>query len=477
MTSLRGRTALAAAFGGLLVALPVVLIASAKSDVSAVLLCIAAVLGGFIGGCVGWIASDRPVREIEQLTQTTMLAANGNLLVSAGPSTTDELNDLGRSINRLIVGFNAAEHRGAQERRWLDAIFGGMRDGVILVGADEEVMAANQRSGELLGQLLPVIAGQRLVVIARDYELVGQFREAIRTQEAITRTMQHLRSERSLEITVLPVETEGEQVGLIVLRDVTELRRLELVRREFVANVSHELKTPLASIRALADTLEAGAIDDPVVSGDFLGRIVYEVDRLNALVEELLELGRIESGRLVLDYHSVHPAAIIEHTIERLHAQIEAAGLNIETDAPATLRIVTIDASRIEQVLINLIQNAIKFTPAGGTITVRAEEHSSVLRIDVIDTGVGIHEDEVPRLFERFYKSDRARRSAGTGLGLAIAKHIVLAHGGQIGVRSTLGRGSTFTVELPVEPRLRSTASAQGGSPVMVAEPVSLSAE
>jgi two-component system phosphate regulon sensor histidine kinase PhoR len=214
--------------------------------------------------------------------------------------------------------------------------------------------------------------------------------------------------------------------------------------------VSHELKTPLASIRALADTLEAGAIDDPEVSGNFLGRIVYEVDRLNALVDELLDLGRLESGRLVLDSRSIRPADLIDAAVGRMQTQIDQTGLSLTTDVSETLAPVMVDAARIEQVLINLIQNAVKFTPAGGSIAIRATEQAGMLIIEVVDTGAGIHEDEVPRLFERFYKSDRARRSAGTGLGLAIAKHIVLAHNGQIGVRSTLGRGSTFTIELPI---------------------------
>ncbi len=180
-----------------------------------------------------------------------------------------------------------------------------------------------------------------------------------------------------------------------------------------------------------------------------------EVDRLNALVEELLDLGRIESGRLVLDYRSSRPAALIESSVARMRTQIDQANLTIDIEVPENLAPVIMDAGRIEQVLINLIQNAVKFTPAGGSIVVRAAESDCMLIIDVIDTGVGIHDEELPRLFERFYKSDRARHSSGTGLGLAIAKHIVLAHGGQISVRSKLGGGSTFTIELPMEARHR----------------------
>lgn len=452
---MRARVALAATLGGLLTAVPLVLFALSRSDLSPWQLWGVAIAGGVLAALAGWIGSGKLANAIDQVRMVAGQAADGDLNVSTEPSDVREISELGRTVNRLIGQFQAAKQRNAQEQRWVEAISEGLQDGVLLVNNKEQVTAANGRAAVLLGLVGEVQIGQRLMVLARDYELVEQFRTVMRTGERELRTVYVSLSDRYIDIAVIPVETEGERFGLVVLRDVTDLRRLETVRREFVANVSHELKTPLASIRALADTLEAGAIDDPEVSGEFLGRIVIEVDRLNSLVEELLDLGRLESGRLSLDYRAIDPAELIERTVERLRHQLENAGLTIEIETPASMAPAVIDGPRIEQVLLNLIQNAIKFTPPGGSIQIRAAETGGTLRIDVIDTGVGIAEDELPRLFERFYKSDRARRSTGTGLGLAIAKHIVLTHGGKITVKSRLGRGSTFTIELPLQPRQR----------------------
>jgi two-component system phosphate regulon sensor histidine kinase PhoR len=222
------------------------------------------------------------------------------------------------------------------------------------------------------------------------------------------------------------------------------------VRREFVANVSHELRTPLASIRAVVETLEAGAIDDPEVATDFLGRIVGEVDRLTGLVGELLELGRLESGRMPLRLAPVEPGLLIRAGAERLRPQIDRSGLALELEIPADLPSVSADEGRIEQVLLNLVHNAIKFTPSGGRITISARAGAGGVEFRVEDTGSGIPEAELDRVFERFYKSDKARRSEGSGLGLAIAKHIVMAHGGTIRAERAPGGGAALIFTLPV---------------------------
>jgi two-component system, OmpR family, phosphate regulon sensor histidine kinase PhoR len=231
------------------------------------------------------------------------------------------------------------------------------------------------------------------------------------------------------------------------------------VRREFVANVSHELRTPLASIKALVETLEAGAIDDPAVSADFLGRINGEVDRLAALVDELLDLGRLESGRVGLRLELLDPADLLRRGSERLRPQTERAQLQLTVSVPDGLPPVLGDRARIEQVLLNLVHNAIKFTPAGGRIDVKGEARDGYLSVSVTDTGIGMSESELQRVFERFYKADRSRRSDGSGLGLAIAKHIVLGHQGAITATSEEGVGSTFGFTLPFAPSTSSIST------------------
>jgi two-component system, OmpR family, phosphate regulon sensor histidine kinase PhoR len=288
------------------------------------------------------------------------------------------------------------------------------------------------------------------VQVCRDHELAQVLRQALEGARSPRASVEHGLNRRILTVTARTVDGAHERLGLVVLRDVTELRRLETVRREFVANVSHELRTPLTSIRALVETLESGAIEDEAMSMEFLGRIVGEVDRLNALVEDLLDLARLEAGRSPLQLDKSDLGDVVRHGADRLRPQIERARLTMTVSVDEGLPAIEIDAKRIEQVLLNLVHNAIKFTPPEGEIAISVARDSGDLVVRVRDTGVGIADEEQARLFERFYKSDKARRSEGTGLGLAIAKHIVQLHGGDVSVESTLGEGSTFSFALPI---------------------------
>ena len=221
------------------------------------------------------------------------------------------------------------------------------------------------------------------------------------------------------------------------------------MRRDFISNISHELRTPLASLKALTETLQNGALADPDAGPRFLGRINAEVDALTQMAQELLDLSKIESGQVALVLRKVDPLAVLKSAADRMRLQAERAGVNltVETVASPTVQA---DAARLEQVLVNLIHNAVKFTRRGGAVTLSASVDGESVIFAVRDTGVGIPADDLPRIFERFYRVDKSRTGSGTGLGLSIAKHIVEAHGGRIWAQSREGEGSAFFFSIPV---------------------------
>ena len=236
---------------------------------------------------------------------------------------------------------------------------------------------------------------------------------------------------------------------LLSLHDLTAFRQLETTRREFVSNVSHELRSPLASIRSMVETLAGGAIDDRRTAADFVARIEQDVRRMEALVSELLELSRLESGQVALDVRPLGLKSIAEDTVAAFRERSADLGVSIDIEIPDDLPLVSGESEKIRQVLTNLMDNALKFTPRGGSITLSALPHQRNVTTRVSNTGDGIAPEHLPHLFERFYKVDRSRRDQGTGLGLAIVKHVVLAHGGDVDVESSLGEGATFTFTLP----------------------------
>jgi two-component system phosphate regulon sensor histidine kinase PhoR len=336
-------------------------------------------------------------------------------------------------------------------RARLEATLVNLSDGVIITDERGHVVLANDSALAMLAARGAVV-GEPVVEVARDHELADMVDQALMTPGgADERLIRHGISQLVLQASARRLDATGERIGVVVLRDVTELRRLEGVRRDFVANVSHELRTPLTSIRALVETLEAGALHDPEVSTDFLARIVSEVDRLAQIVDELLDLARLESGRIHLAVEPVAPESLVRRVVQRMAPQTAGAGLTVEFSVAAETPMITADRARVDQVLLNLVHNAAKFTPSGGKITLQAFAVDGAVEFQVRDTGIGVSQSELPRLFERFYKTDRARRSTGTGLGLAIAKHIVQAHGGSIWAEPNQGGGTVFAFRLPVD--------------------------
>lgn len=332
----------------------------------------------------------------------------------------------------------------------LEAVMDGLADGVVLTDEAGHLLRMNRAAAALLDVDEASVVSLPFLQATRDHEIAQVLQTALAGNDTVHAVVAYGIQQLSLQISARTVTGANERLGLVVLTDVSGLHRLENVRREFVVNVSHELRTPLTSIRALVETLEAGVIDDKDMAADFLTRIVGEVERLNALVEDLLDFARMEAGRAPLQIAKEDIGQIVRRGVDRLKPQLERAGLGLAFDIADDLAEISIDSNRIEQVLLNLIHNAIRFTPSDGRITVSAVRQNSDIVISVADTGVGIEPEEQSRLFERFYKSGKARCSDGTGLGLAIAKHIVQLHGGTLWVESVPGEGSTFMFTLPV---------------------------
>jgi two-component system phosphate regulon sensor histidine kinase PhoR len=321
-----------------------------------------------------------------------------------------------------------------------------MTDGVIIADAQGMVQFANPAAGRLFQT--SNLTNRSLAEVVRHHQLVEAWRRCQQTRQLQSESVELPTRHQFLQLVVIP--DQHSSGSLLLVQDLTRVRRLETVRRDFISNLSHELRTPLASLQALTETLQDGALDDPPAARRFIDQIQIEVDALTQMVTELLELSRIESGRLSLDLKLVAPCDLLESASRRMILQTERANLSLRIECADDLPKVNIDLQRLEQVLVNLIHNAVKFTRAGGEIVLLAEAADGFLRFAVRDTGMGIPADDLPRIFERFYRVDRSRTGTGTGLGLSIAKHIVEAHQGKIWVESMEGRGSTFYFSIPV---------------------------
>jgi two-component system phosphate regulon sensor histidine kinase PhoR len=356
-----------------------------------------------------------------------------------------EVERLGAALRRMAAAIRA-EHRSAEaERDRLSRLLDDLGDGILIIDEDGSIQLANQSAGRLLG--VSELVGRNVAHVVRDHEILATLDRARREREAIGQVE---RADPRRFVRVLARRLETRET-LLVLQDLTTLRRLETVRSDFVANVSHELRAPLSALKAMAETLEEGALNDPAVAQDFVRRMHGEIDELAQLVNELLTLSRIESGAERMERRRVSPATMLENAAQRLGPFAARAGVTLAVDVPAGIPDVLADPDRVAQVLANLIHNAVKFSGSGTTVRLAAGEVDRRIRFAVIDEGIGIGRDELERVFERFYKSDRARSGGGTGLGLAIAKHIVQAHGGEITAASEgHGRGATFGFTLPV---------------------------
>jgi two-component system phosphate regulon sensor histidine kinase PhoR len=325
-----------------------------------------------------------------------------------------------------------------------------MRDGVIVVNVDGTVQLVNPAAQVMFDVPVDARYPATLIEIVRSHQIVSFWKSITTERQNDSAYLEISIGTRTIQ--AFGINLSEQQAGkvLMVFHDISDIRQLEQVRKDFVANVSHELRTPMASIKALVETIQESYKDDPTRTEYFLERIGIEIDILTQTIQELLELSRIESGKVPLKITAVSPADLIASAVSRMQPQAERAGITIEVAPYTEMPKVSADPERIEQVLVSLIHNAIKATPHGGTITLSASVVGEIVQFAITDTGCGIAPMDLERIFERFYKSDKSRTTPGTGLGLSIARHMIQQHGGKIWAESIETKGSTFYFTLPI---------------------------
>lgn len=394
--------------------------------------------------------AERTARPVRRLTQVVQRVADGDMGARLLPASKDEVGELTAAFNEMSDRLRRQMTALAENSSRLSAVLANLADGVLMTDENGHVHVVNPAALRLLGTSPEAAIGRSFAEVVRHHRLIRMWQEARKRGEEQVEAIELDRQGIFWQAIVTPFQDGQRASYLVIIQDLTQLRRLETSRRDFVSNISHELRNPLASLKAVIETLQDGTLEDRPAAEHFLRRAEVEVDAMTQMVQELLELSRIESGRVPLRLSPTTAAEIVLPALERLRDQAKRAGLALEVEIASDLPRVLADAGRMEQVVVNLVHNAIKFTPAGGTIRIQARpaEGTAVL-FKVSDSGVGIPAEDLPRIFERFYKADRARSGGGTGLGLAIAKHIVQAHDGRIWVESKEGRGSQFFFTLP----------------------------
>jgi len=402
-----------------------------------------------------WI-SRRITRPIEAMKQSAGHFADGDFSLRLAAPDSEELAGLADALNQMAAQLDLRINTIVSQRNELETVLASMLEGVIAVDNEEKIINMNAAAADFFNCQPAEVQGRNLQEVIRNSALQQFVRNSI-SSRALTEddiSLYH-NGEKTLRLQSSPLlDANKEHIGtLVVFNDVTHFRRLENMRRDFVANVSHEIKTPLTAIKGFVETLHQGSVDDPAEAERFLGIIKKHVDRLSAIVEDLLSLSRIEQedeGKTI-ELEDGYIKDVFQSAMQICLANAQEKNITIQPDCDEKITS-QYDATLLEQAVVNLLDNAIKYSEPQSTIHLKARQIESAITIEVEDQGMGIAKRHLPRLFERFYRVDKARSRTmgGTGLGLAIVKHIAQAHGGEVNVQSTLGKGSTFTIHLPI---------------------------
>jgi len=430
------------------VSLPLTVVENVARQVTIIIIIAMAVATALVV-LAAWVIARITTRPIRRLTAASKRIASGELEQKITIEAKDEVGELTDAFNEMSAKTKELVETISEDRTRLATILDNMTDAVIMIDSEGNISLANRAAENLFN--IKDAKNKPLIEAMRDHEVDELLKLCLKTAGTQTVQYESGMSKRYLRAIAIPIIHNELTSVLLLLQDLTEMRNLQTTRRDVIGNISHEFRTPLAGIKAMVETLREGAVEDKETAGDFLARIDSEVDRLTQLVAELTELSRIETGKAELRKEPLDLNQLVDEVIAQLSPQAKRQKITITRKSAADLPSVPADRDRVRQVIANLVHNAIKFTPTGGriTITSRALEDSSV--VDISDTGIGIPKEDLPRVFERFYKGDKARAGEGTGMGLAIAKHVVEAHGGNIWVESEEGKGSTFSFSLPLQ--------------------------
>jgi two-component system, OmpR family, phosphate regulon sensor histidine kinase PhoR len=391
---------------------------------------------------------------IGRLKEFSRRIAQGDFRPMPVEHSNDELADLSKTLNQTALKLDQTIRALTEERNQSAAILASMEEGVAVIDTAQRIIYCNRAFCRAADIQEKPVEGRPAVELIHNADLLSLIQKTL-SGNAIIRgevVVGSVRT-RSFDVTSAPVSSDGSVTGAVmVLHDISEIRRLERARRDFAANISHEFRTPLTAIQGFAETLLEGALDDSVNSRRFIQIIQDNALRLGRLTEDLLKLAQIEAGQLQLEMQPIAIAGVIESCIETVRVKADQKGLSIETEIPPDLPLLHGDFRAVQEILLNLLDNAIRYSSPGGRIRISAAANGPEIALSVSDTGIGIPKAEQYRIFERFYRADaaRSRESGGTGLGLSITKHLVEAHGGHIKVESEVGCGSTFNVFLPL---------------------------
>ncbi len=406
-------------------------------------------LAALIAAAVSILAADRVSVVVRSLTESAARMAAGDLEIRTRAEGSDELAELGRALDLLAINLSAAMGALRKERDLLGGIVSAMHEGLLVLDGDGRIAMVNPALRKML-LLGPDLVGKYPLEVIRHPDFAALLEQCKGASEPVPIEIELVALKPTyLLLHAVRIAETGRL--LVVVVDVTEIRRLERIRTDFVANVSHELRTPITAIRGYAETLRAGALTDPEVAASMVEIIFRQSERLSRLVEDLLELSRLEGRELKLSAQPVPLLELANRAADAVRPRAESKGVRLQIRIPAELRALA-DERAVEQVLLNLLDNAVKYMPSGGEVRITAAARDGRCEIEVRDNGSGIEAKHLSRLFERFYRVDkgRSRDMGGTGLGLAIVKHLVAGMKGEVKVVSAPGEGSTFTVIVPL---------------------------